>query len=180
MEGLRVFVSRDVIFHELVFPFHIITNHEEILDHFLHLVLSWNASISQQDVNQQTVSLQNASIAQPTPLENIQPTPSAYYDDIAENIINDISAPIVESHLVVEDVNESVASPLDAIIVNDNLRRSSQVSKPPSYLQNYHCGFLLDQAVSFTSKFSLQHYISYDRLSLDFRHFVLSIPSTCL
>ncbi|CAK9324260.1 unnamed protein product [Citrullus colocynthis] len=87
-------------------------------------------------------------------------------------------APIVESHLVVEDVNESVASPLDAIIINDNLRRSSWVSKPPSYLQKYHCGFLLDQAVSFTSKFSLQHYISYDRLSPDFRHFVLSISST--
>ena len=49
----KVFISRDVIFHESIFPFHIITNTEEVVDPFPDLVFSRNATISQPICSQQ-------------------------------------------------------------------------------------------------------------------------------
>lgn len=43
----KVFISRDVTFHESIFPFHIINNTDEVVDPFPDLIFSRNATISQ-------------------------------------------------------------------------------------------------------------------------------------
>ena len=78
-------------------------------------------------------------------------------------------------HLDVPSCSESISSPL---------RRSTRVSKPPTYLQDYH--YKLAQSATSTSSSSiastgtsypLSSFLSYDHLSPSHRNFALSVTA---
>lgn len=48
---------------------------------------------------------------------------------------------------------------------NLTTRRSCRISKPLSYLQDFHCSFLSNQPLLSKLKFPLQKYLNYDKLS---------------
>ena len=46
------------------------------------------------------------------------------------------------------------------------LRNSTKVTRPPSYLQNYHCHLLTQVSLTHTlSSYPLEHFVSYSTLS---------------
>lgn len=56
------------------------------------------------------------------------------------------------------------------------LRKSPRTTKPPTYLQDYHCD-LVQADKSLTSPYHLNLVLSYDKLSSSFRAFTLSVSS---
>ena len=102
--------------------------------------------------------------------------PSAASHPISDDTIIDVH------HDVDEDLPQDLPEAPDELMVPDQaLRRSSRVSKPPSYLQAYHCNQVttvptLNMPQSGTSH-PLSSFLSYDHLSPSYKSFCCSISS---
>jgi hypothetical protein len=141
-----IFISRDVIFHESVFPYH--PNFK--LSHIIHHNIILPNPILDYDDN--FVSIPN------------------HVTDIVNNpvlsISNDVSDPNNhETHL------DSVRS---THVPSIPIRKSSRIKQKPSYLQNFHCQMATTSSLSSPSihpmdsgiPYNLSFVISYDKLFL--------------
>lgn len=131
----RVFVSRDIIFYEHVFLFHTIAYTNEIIDPFPDLVFSRNVAASQPNTS-------HGARDQTTNILNHQ-------DDIPmnnePNIIGETDTTSADINIEsVEGVENTDANTNTLPLGNLVTRKSSRVSKPSSYLQDFHCGLLLN------------------------------------
>ena len=111
-----VLVSRYVVFHERVFPFSMV----------------------------EAISSSSSLI----PLPSMSPLPSSFYDIspqtsfIPSNSSHTISDDTIIDihHDIDEDIPQDLPeAPDEPLVPNPHLRRSTRTSKPPSYLQAYHC-----------------------------------------
>ena len=57
-------------------------------------------------------------------------------------------------------------------------RRSQRVSKPPSYLRDFHCNLASSLPTSSTSHYPISQFLSSDSLSPQYRNFILSVSSS--
>jgi hypothetical protein len=152
-----IFISRDVIFHESVFPYH--PNFK--LSHIIHHNIVLSNPIPDYDDN--SVSIPN------------------HVTDIVNNpvlsISNDVSSPNNhETHL------DSVRN---THIPSIPIRKSSRIKQKPGYLQNFHCQMATTSSLSSPSihpmdsgiPYNLSSVISYDKLSPSYKHYLLSVST---
>ena len=105
----------------------------------------------------------------PSPITPTVPSLSILnYDSTSEPIDQPTNEPSQNQQ---HDQNPSQTS-------NPIVRRSTRVTKQPSYLQAYHCSLLTSQTSHQDStKYPLNQYLSYQALSLSFKHSVLQMST---
>lgn len=156
------FVSRNVFFHENIFPFHQVTVNDDILDPFPDLVLPKSFSYDGFS-SQQSAEIHQNPVVSTTPVDNVLPD--------SDDHGMEVTCPDQSSTCVEHPCSTSPNIPL-------NLRRSTREKKQPSYLKDFHCDLLKTGSCFSTAiKFPLQNYISYNRLSPDYKNFVLNVSS---
>lgn len=140
IQNKNFFFSRDVVFHEDVFPFKSLPSSQQPLDPFSQVVL-------------------------PIPTADLIPSPSISLPPSSTTSPADFHSPSPPSH------NSQ----------NLTLRRSTRLTKPPSYLKDFHCHFLNHHSnPSFTNShhpYPLSNHLQYNSLSLPYKHFIMSISS---
>jgi hypothetical protein len=155
---LLILVSRDVVFHEDVFPYHATfqSSHPQYCD----LVLSLSIS------NYDDIDLLQSTSSNP---DSVHHTPAS------------------------ASLNSDSVQPFPVSTSNNNnnlvpivpLRKSSRGSHKPSYLQNFHCQMPTSSlsSPSLSSNvscipYTLSNVLSYDKLSLSYKHFVSTISTS--
>ncbi|XP_031259419.1 uncharacterized protein LOC116117549 [Pistacia vera] len=152
VETKQVFLSRDAVFHEEVFPFHAITSLDQVTDPFPDLVLP-HSSLQAHFIP----DLASSHVHDPF-------VPSGVASTSAANIpVDDILA------------NAPSPSPYGGVI----LRKSTRMIHQPHYLKDYHCNLLAESSThaSTFASYPISNYISYHGLSDSHRQFVLSVSS---
>lgn len=106
----QIFISRDVIFHEEIYPFHTVIDKDQLIDPFPYLVLPIPIQTTPQDAYTDAPGHQ---IKQSQPIDHI---------------VNDDARDYYNGH------------PLDTIpVTTANIRKSQRTIKPPTYLKDFHC-----------------------------------------
>jgi hypothetical protein len=177
-----VFVSRNVVFHEHIFPF---TSND----------LSFSSNTHSNDALHKSVLFKTSS--------NFSDDISNHSFPIAEGHLNDnhsthdtISHYSHDHHLPYSNVNQHPDSTAESSIPTENFRKSSRTKQAPTYLQDYHC-----QLASFSSNpnssnsmvrlhddtvidnvdasipYSLSSILNYNQLSPSHKAFSLSLIS---
>ncbi|KAL5849283.1 hypothetical protein ACOSQ4_007296 [Xanthoceras sorbifolium] len=151
----QFFISRDVIFHEDIFPFHTINSSASTLvNPFPELVL---------------------------PIASLDTTNSADVSldfDLPPLVASDLD---LDDNLDSFDSHDSavLAENLDSAA----LRRSSLVVKLPSYLQDFHCNLSCQNNLPFTAAtvfdtlYPIRDFVSYDGLPSSHKFFMLNVSS---
>ncbi|KAL4291591.1 hypothetical protein GQ457_14G021780 [Hibiscus cannabinus] len=213
MKGFKVFVlktqsvvvSRNVVFHENLFPFHTITSLEQNVDPFSSIslpciisdltpctVFEPQALGSPQSVDQpmtddfQALSSplihDNDSQAIQQDIDHVSPDVS---DPLPHEVAVDISPAHVSDHFSAQP-SASQSLPTQGSVDTGNelcssatipvpIRRSSRVIQKPSYLQQYYCNVT---NVSHACAYPIEHYVSRSSLTPSYEAFVGNISST--
>lgn len=196
IENKLLFVSRDVVFHESVFPFHTITPQADIVDPFPDIVLPISPNFSGisddfvssdsqvRDTSEVIASSSNTNVA------DIGINASLGTDVHSSTLTNvpnvDIvpstaTQPLVDTTVVQSLANittEVIAQSSRISVADTTLRRSSRAIRQPSYLRDYHCALLEAAPLPGNhSKFPLHKVLSYKRQSGEYRNFVLNVSS---
>lgn len=149
----QIFVFRDVLFHEGIFPFYSVVSSDELIDPFPDLVL-------------------------PIPWLEKSPIPQ-FLPSNHHSTHNDIPA---ASHNDNFETSDAEPQHSNSFLDKTALRRSTRTSKPPSYLREFHCN-LLHQKYSnnetppCTSAHPISKYLSYNSSSHTHINFVLNVSS---
>ena len=104
-----------------------------------------------------------------SPLDHlVDPSPNLVLPSLAPNLNSSGSFPSM-----------SESSQLQVASENLPLCRSSRVTKPPSYLQDYHCSLLYAETSPSNPKvlYPLSNFLNYDKLSHSHKAFLLAISS---
>jgi hypothetical protein len=151
-----VFVSRDVIFHETIFPYH--PDFLSFHPFFHNIVLPVPISDDETIFSSNHPSLSSPSNA-----------------DISFNSDLHHVIPVSDPSPVLPTIAESVPS----------LRKSSRIKHPPSYLQDFHCQLATSSHSSLCSfpsssgnRYALSSVLSYNKLFPSYKQFVLSVSSS--
>ena len=198
----KIFVSRDVTFHETMFPFisSIYSSSPHSTITFPHLFPSLDTSTAPLVPTSQPVSLDSIPVFDSI-LESVNPQFISDSDFLIHNssLVSTSSSscdfplpnPNADSGPSSTDpaLIPFTSSPSLAIIPSTSstppLRKSTRVSKPPSYLQDYKCSSIItDQSapsnhaiksssalIISSTKYPLSHYIGSSNLSPSYSHF---------
>ncbi|KAK2388029.1 putative mitochondrial protein [Trifolium repens] len=186
LKSKEIFLSRDVIFFEHIFPYSsdylhnndhcspTVTHNKQILYDDLELILPSSTS---PHIN--------------TPSSNSHSTPNSHTTPLSHSNHNNEHEPPSTTSPVMTEPNPS-PSHTEQLITNpptqnDNpVRRSNRISNPPPYLQDFHCNLvtntssLSSQFIHQSSshcKFPLSSFISYDHVSPAHKHFAFTIST---
>ena len=168
----RYFISRDVLFHEFVFPFKSLPTYVPLspTDPFYYDCFPDAPPLPVTD-----------SIHHSAPI----PDPSAFIDstilkehfidlleDLSVFVPNDITTPIPDltPSLSIEPDHAFDSLPASPILCDPFPRRSTRVSRSPAYLQAYKCN-------PTSTKYPIANYISNHKLSPSYSHFCNSIST---
>jgi hypothetical protein len=178
-----VFISRDVIFHESIFPFAIGLLHSSSNGVFLpsnsHFVLPHPVSdLSQNHSDFPFHSTPQIPLESPIQTQSeSSPSHSAIQSSHPPDSEPHYSIPLSASDLVPDLVPNPISSSLP--------RRSSRVKQKPGYLQQYHCQLASHYASSSDSMhsdscnlYSLSSSLCYNKLSPSYKAYCLQVSST--
>lgn len=148
----RILISRDVIFHEEIYPFHKFVETDQLIDLFPDLVLTTPSLVQHQDpcINQHE--------REPIPNDSHQ----------REHLSPNLKTPELSPASSIPE-NQPSPPPSNAV-----LRRSQRVIKPPAYLKDFHCNVMAQK-----SPYHIGNFVSYAALSPSHREFVLSVSAHC-
>lgn len=167
IEKQRFFESRDVVFHEGVFPFHKVTVHGEQSDFLSDLVLPKPTNIKIPYPNPLSINQPSTNTESHTSQDQSPPPNQANQDIQSNQNTNQPNHPPSSS--------QNIALPHISPPIN---RKSSRISKPPTYLKDYHCSLISKTLLpSLSTKYPLQNSISYQKLFPSFKTFSLNISS---
>ncbi|CAN1266800.1 Retrovirus-related Pol polyprotein from transposon TNT 1-94 [Linum perenne] len=161
----KIFISRNVIFHEDILPYQSPAPNSGI-DH---------------------VSIPNNISEIPSPCVTLESLSPIHFPD--DDIFPDIPTSVdhqTTDHQVNDRTNESSSPNANSPHQEENLthktipRRSTRITKPPSYLTDYHCELLKEKdnhssLMSQSSHYPLSSYVSYNNLSKNYKQFVLNV-----
>lgn len=159
----RVFLSRDVVFHENSFPFASVSPH--IANHFLHSAVEASYSAGVDGF------VTPVSIFDPTSLDIVD-TPSSSHQHVPPIFPSNptsSSSPIQVSHF--DQVPSS--SPPVASVPPVPLRKSIRDVKPPTYLQDYAC-----TAIALGAPYDLDQCLTYSHLEPCYHSYLLAVSSS--
>ncbi|KAK0595997.1 hypothetical protein LWI29_011853 [Acer saccharum] len=149
VQSKQIFISRDVVFHEEIFPFHIVVPSKHLVDPFPDLVL-------------------------PVPAQYIVHTPSDISPAISDNLVDNDHLSSSHSHDSAASPAVDVHDSLEDILIG----RPCRVRQPPCYLRDFHCNLISHWDIPYSSTFyPLSKALSYDSLSSSHKHFVLNVSS---
>lgn len=148
----EIFFSKDVNFHENIFPFHSITPLEDLIE-----PLPTCLPVPVQD----TYLPQIAPSSAPPPADTHTPFPS-------------LNLPPPISHASPDHTSHDPIVPQHP--QSSHTRRSNRLIKPPSYLKDFHCNLTIDNSHCRTP-YPVSQYLSYDSLSPSHKHFFMAISS---
>ncbi|WJZ87684.1 hypothetical protein VitviT2T_007049 [Vitis vinifera] len=144
----QIFISQDAIFHEEIFPFHTATPLDKLIGPFPNLVLPIS-SLEPSPISQSIVYA-------PSIDSNISLPISGGLSPTLDSAFNNIASELFDSDL-------HVSAPSLAKVL---LRRSIRVSKPPSYLKDFHCNLLSHKDLpSCATSYPLSKHLSHGSLS---------------
>ncbi|MDV3143325.1 MAG: reverse transcriptase domain-containing protein, partial [Sweet potato little leaf phytoplasma] len=164
IEKQEFFISRDVIFHESIFPFSKVVVSSEQIDPFSNIVLPIPFNIVVPDF----------STPDPTNSHNSSSSPETVSPSSPNSNPN--------QQLPIPNTSEAITSQPTPNTTSDIIlptRKSTRPTKIPSYLKDYHCNLLNNTPLStpLKTKYPLENYISYAKLSPSYRTFSLQISS---
>jgi hypothetical protein len=188
LQTREIFISRDVVFFEHIFPYHsqnanVSTSSAKSHDlspfDDIHLSDSTHNHISDSTHNNthsNTPSHQDASLV---PTHSIHNPP----------ILND-SEPHIENNASDNSSPNITQLIHSSTSTSDNhqipLRKTTRITKPPPYLKDYHCNLVhntvpipsqLATTSSSSSKYPLSSYLSYHNLSSTHKNFVFNLST---
>ena len=154
-----IFISRDVQFHESIFPFHSPNSNFPSLSSNSDAPL-FVLPTPLDDENNTYVSL-------PSDITSI--TPAMLTNTLNADCPTSISPSLTDS----APVDPHIPSLPDHTFDFPSLpsRKSTRVHKAPSYLQDYSCNLLVSKPPS-GAPYDLKHYFSYANISTSYRAFV--------
>jgi hypothetical protein len=161
LHNKSVSISRDVIFHESIFPYASNLFHTNSDGCFV-LPLPHSDS---EFMNSESVS---PSIYDYVSHSNFESIPNSESESA---IVNDIS---------------STQHTSDSVVPSISIRKSSRIKRPPGYLQDFHCNIANSSysksihstsAVSSGNQYPLSSVLTYDKLSNSHKHFSLSVST---
>jgi hypothetical protein len=169
----KVLISRDVVFHETIFPFQ---NQTPLPDFSTFLSCSPEPLSPTPHFIPPSHLIADMPSATSAPAPPVPPVSASLSPLDTSSLLdhNSSSSPSLD-HIETDSPGQSVSSPL---------RRSTRVHKPPTYLQDYHCQ--LAHCVGSTSSpplassgkpYPLSTSLSYDHLSPTHRNFALSVTA---
>ena len=174
----EILISRNIIYHESVFPFHsdsstvdsIAPSHSDFNLSFTHMhVHPFPASDMHHDdlfASPQHASTSSSDLYSP---HSQHPSASDLHTSTSHSHHNHAHTPPTPHTL-----------PFDPHQTAPPLRRSTRVKKPPTYLKDFHCHMTCSSPASPPSEkalYPLSRYISYSKLSPNHKHFALTISS---
>jgi len=154
LQSKSVFVSRDVKFHETIFPF------------ALH------------SPYQQASTQTSNTLVVPLPTQDVVPYSSSY---ISSTSTHNFATPISSSHNSI--ILVSSPSPPLVPIPDHSHRKSLRVKQKPGYLQDYHCNLdassssIPQSSSSSGIPYDIFVFLSYQNLSSNHKMFSLSVSS---
>ena len=153
----EIFISRDVVFHETIFPFHTVVTHESVVDPFVDLVLP------RPQVTEIPPVTEVPHVVSPSPM-----AADPCLTDSTDVVSVPSSPPVISSQH---------SDPLPMAVTTPAVRKSSRVISKPNYLKDFHCSLIstADSSARLTSPHSLSSVLAYDSLSSSHRAFALSV-----
>ncbi|KAL4346654.1 hypothetical protein GQ457_17G001420 [Hibiscus cannabinus] len=187
LQSHTIMISRNVIFHEEIFPFHTITPVDNLIDPFPDTVLPH----FMHDLSHTTQN--NSSVQGPVellPEDNHEIVDSGMIPEEAQ-ISSHVSAEIqnhdVEDNDLVHDVEDNQTHDVQGEVSNESVipavRRSNRVSTKPSYLQQYLCNNASATEIGSngytTCMYPIEDHVSSSRLSPEYADYIFNISLPC-
>lgn len=150
----QIFSSRDVMFHEDIFPFHTVVKDNHLIDPFPDLVLPASSlSIHQEQLD---VILEKNHSEQMPLVDSSLPPQTELTSQNAENTV---------------EQSDNVPHVVEA-------RRSHRVIRPPTYLKDFHCN-LIDQSSQPCPQipYHIGQFLSYENLTPIYKTLVLNVST---
>ena len=176
----KIFVSRDVHFHETVFLF-IFPSHSFSLHSTIPLPHLFPSVAQPLDSLLGFPSFPEPHSASNSPPQVLKPDVSSDSNMSIPLVDSSNSSPHVLDMPVIDSVDSADIPPSNSVPFNPPLRKSSRVSKPPTYLQDYKCSCIVcDKLASsipnnksgfFGTQYPLSNYLDSYKLSSTYAYF---------
>lgn len=162
------FISRNVVFHENVFPFNKLNIETSVIDPFSTVVFP-SSNISNTLVADVPNSSSSSDCSNP-----IQQSASDSLSHTADNHNELEQFPHCDPHLPSNNASDSssiISSPAP-----DLPRRTSRISRQPAYLRDYECHSLIQDQIS--TPHPIHKFLTYDKLSDSHKAFIFAVTDS--
>ncbi|KAL4353494.1 hypothetical protein GQ457_06G023630 [Hibiscus cannabinus] len=161
LQTRSIVISRNVVFHEDVFPFHSTASLDTLIDHFPNLVLPHNICDR---------SCESSALEESTSVPLTVPVSPSESTFGLNDSISVPSEPVASAEPVPPAASAEAGCSTN---LAHAVRRSSRIIQKPSYLNRYYC----NNTDSSSCLYPVEEHISPSQLSTDYHAFVANLAS---